>query len=248
MSEPIVLVHGSANGAYSWTSLLRVLKPAPGAVHAPDLIGYGASPPAGPTYGIADEVAHLRGYLAERGVDRFHLVTHSLGTMFGLHLRRALPDRITRLTLIDPVLEVALLRGAGEHAAYDEMAAAFERVLGALPDAAAAGRLFVDHWNGSGAWDALNGRTQAAIARLMPKVALEMTQAAHGVTTLAAVAAAPPVPTTILVGERTLLAPPAFTRVLAPALGARVVEVAGAGHVIPQSHPEAVARVLAEAA
>jgi pimeloyl-ACP methyl ester carboxylesterase len=49
-----------------------------------------------------------------------------------------------------------------------------------------------------------------------------------------------PPPTISLVGEKTLLAPRAVARQLAPALAAATVVVSGAAHMIPITHPEAV--------
>jgi predicted alpha/beta hydrolase family esterase len=57
---------------------------------------------------------------------RARRVAHSLGSLMGLHLRRELGARVTRMTLIEPVL-VSVLRERGEDAAYAEMA---RRALG----------------------------------------------------------------------------------------------------------------------
>jgi pimeloyl-ACP methyl ester carboxylesterase len=56
---------------------------------------------------------------------------------------------------------------------------------------------------------------------------------------LAWLAKSPP-PITILVGEKTLLAPRAVARQLGPALAAATVVVSGAAHMIPITHPEAL--------
>jgi len=51
-----------------------------------------------------------------------HLVAHSLGAMFGCYLLGALGPRVTRLTLVDPVI-VSVLRETGENEGYAEMEA-----------------------------------------------------------------------------------------------------------------------------
>jgi pimeloyl-ACP methyl ester carboxylesterase len=60
------------------------------------------------------------GLLDRPGSGTIHLVTHSLGSLIGLHLRRALGSRVTRMTLIEPII-VSVLRERGEDAAYAEM-------------------------------------------------------------------------------------------------------------------------------
>jgi pimeloyl-ACP methyl ester carboxylesterase len=90
-----------------------------GSFVAPDLIGYGRSPPPSSPYGIAEEVSHLMGLLDRPQNGRIHLVTHSLGSLIG-HLRRALGSRVTRMTLIEPVM-VSVLRERHGDAAHAEM-------------------------------------------------------------------------------------------------------------------------------
>src|SRR5262249_18768921 len=74
---------------------------------------------------------------------------------------------------------------------------------------------------------------------LVPTLRLEMTATRSDRMTLAWLAESPP-PTTILVGERTLLAPRAAARLLGTALGATTIVVPGAAHMIPNTPPEAV--------
>jgi len=120
-----------------------------------------------------------------------------------------------------------------------------EAFMGREGDPAAAARGFVEHWSGPGAFDAIGGRARSAITALVPKVGMEM-RAMRGDTTPTAVLAPPGAPATILLGERTRLAPRGVALHLAASLGAPVVVVPGAGHMIPVTHPEAVvAAVLA---
>jgi len=110
-------------------------------------------------------------------------------------------------------------------------------------DPAAAAHFFVDHWGGADAWDAIGRRGRALVTSLVPKLRLEMTATRSDTATLAWLAESPP-PTTILVGEKTLLAPRAVARLLAPALGAATVVVPGAAHMIPLKHPQAVVEAV----
>jgi pimeloyl-ACP methyl ester carboxylesterase len=90
---PIVLLHGSATGSYSWAAVRTGLEAHGAMVVVPDMLGYGRSPTPSEAWQPKDEVAHLRGWLDMQGVGVFHLVTHSLGAFFGLHLRLAVGSR-----------------------------------------------------------------------------------------------------------------------------------------------------------
>jgi pimeloyl-ACP methyl ester carboxylesterase len=90
----------SQDASSSWTLISASLSGWGASVVAPDLIGYGRSPPPSSSYGIAEEVSHLIGLLDRPQNGTIHLVTHSFGSLIGLHLRRALGSRVTRMTLI----------------------------------------------------------------------------------------------------------------------------------------------------
>jgi pimeloyl-ACP methyl ester carboxylesterase len=74
---------------------------------------------------------------------------------------------------------------------------------------------------------------------VVPKLRLEMVATRSDTTKLAWFAESP-CPTIILVGEKTLLAPRAVARQLQFALGAALVIVPGAAHMIPITHPHAI--------
>ncbi|MCI0572096.1 MAG: alpha/beta hydrolase [Myxococcaceae bacterium] len=238
MSDAIVLLHGSANGSYSWGPVREGLASRGVTVFAPDMLGYGASPAPSDGYGIAEEIAHLVRLIDQQGIRTLHLVAHSLGVMYALHLRRALGARVTRMTLIDPVV-VSVLREKGEADGLGEMEAQYQRFMGLLPDHALAARGFVEHWSGSGTWDGIGERARAVITSLAPRLRLEMMVTRGDTTALAPLVESAP-PTTILIGEATLVAPRATARQLARALGAGTVVVPGAAHMIPLTHPAAV--------
>jgi pimeloyl-ACP methyl ester carboxylesterase len=154
MSDLIVLLHGSATGSSSWTPISAPLAALGASVIAPDLIGYGRSPPPSSSYGIAEEVSHLLGLLDRPQNGTIHPVTHSLGSLIGLHLRRALGSRVTRMTLVEPVI-VSVLRERGEDAAYAEMEEQYQRFMSLSDDHEAAAAFFVNNWSGAGAWESM---------------------------------------------------------------------------------------------
>jgi pimeloyl-ACP methyl ester carboxylesterase len=60
MSDLIVLLHGSGTGSSSWMPIAASLAGSGASVVAPDLLGYGRSPPPGSSYGIAESNSEMR--------------------------------------------------------------------------------------------------------------------------------------------------------------------------------------------
>ncbi|MEX3959081.1 alpha/beta fold hydrolase [Trinickia sp. EG282A] len=239
---PIVLLHGSATGSHSWAAVRTSLEAHGARVLAPDMLGYGRSPTPSEAWQLKDEVAHLRGWLDMQGAGAFHLVTHSVGAFFGLHLRLAVVSRVARLTLVDPVV-VSVLRVPGEEDALREVQTLCDRFMRVFPDHNAAACLLVEHWSGTGAWSALGEKGRALVAGLAPRLQLEMTASAADRTTLVELTSTA-VPTSVLVGERTSTAPRSVSRLLAGAFDARTIVVPGAAHMIPLTHPAAVVEAI----
>lgn len=96
---PIILIHGFASDASSWAALGAQLK------HRPliqiDLPGHGKSPKLR-VDSFADLVKKVRRAFDGLGVERAHLVGHSLGGAAGLALADTRPERLASLTLIAP--------------------------------------------------------------------------------------------------------------------------------------------------
>lgn len=96
---PIILIHGFASDASSWAALGTHLK------HRPliqiDLPSHGKSPKLR-VDSFADLVKSVRRAFDGLGVERAHLVGHSLGGAAGLALADTRPERLASLTLIAP--------------------------------------------------------------------------------------------------------------------------------------------------
>jgi pimeloyl-ACP methyl ester carboxylesterase len=117
--------------------------------------------------------SHLMGLLDCPQNGTIHLVTHSLGSLIGRHLRRALGSRVTRMTLIEPVI-VSVLRERHGDAAHAEMEEQYQRFMSLSDDHEAAAAFFVNHWSGAGAWESMGERGRDHAASLVPKLRLEM--------------------------------------------------------------------------
>lgn len=96
--QPLVLVHGYLGGSSQWAAELQALSPHLEVI-APDLPGFGKS-----RHLVSPE--HISGYaqavlacLDGLGVQRFHLLGHSMGGMVVQEMVRLAPERVERLVL-----------------------------------------------------------------------------------------------------------------------------------------------------
>jgi pimeloyl-ACP methyl ester carboxylesterase len=98
----ILLVHGkNFFGAY-WTGVIEALRHEGFRVIVPDLIGWGKSTKPS-TLTAASLVTHLRTLVDQLKVDSFVFVGHSTGGLVGMHMARALPERVHTLVLENPM-------------------------------------------------------------------------------------------------------------------------------------------------
>jgi haloalkane dehalogenase len=79
----VLLVHGYPESSWMWIGLLRALAAAGWRAIAPDLAGYGDSPPDPPAT-WARHVASLERFREALGLDRVALVVHDWGGLIGL--------------------------------------------------------------------------------------------------------------------------------------------------------------------
>jgi pimeloyl-ACP methyl ester carboxylesterase len=93
--NPVVLLHGFPELAYSWRKQIPALAAAGHRVLAPDMRGYGRSPAPGDVdaYDIVElcgDVAHL---LDQRGIERAGIVGHDWGATVAWHFALMHPER-----------------------------------------------------------------------------------------------------------------------------------------------------------
>ena len=105
-------------------------------VAAPDLPGYGGSPPVPPDDYAVPALAELMTRLAdELGWDRFVLVGHSWGGAIACHVAAAHPERIRALVLVDSGhLDYADTPGADLSASVEDLVAEGDERRLRLPD------------------------------------------------------------------------------------------------------------------
>ncbi|CAI8970887.1 MULTISPECIES: alpha/beta hydrolase [Pseudomonas] len=101
---PVIALHGWLDNANSFARLAPRLKGL--RILALDLAGHGHSEhrPAGAGYALADYAHDVLRVAEQMEWERFALLGHSLGAIISVVLAGALPERVTRLALIDGVI------------------------------------------------------------------------------------------------------------------------------------------------
>jgi pimeloyl-ACP methyl ester carboxylesterase len=243
--EPVLLLHCSASSSAQWRGLIDRLSPR-FRVLAPDFYGYGGSAPwpGGGPLRLEHEAAIVRALLDVLDTPA-RLVGHSYGGAVALHYARMHPERLASLVLIEPVA-FHLLRGH-DRAALAEI----EALAGSVGASLAAGdylgglERFVDYWSGPGAWAALPAERRARLAPGLAKVALDF-HATLGEPASPGDFAGVSVPTLLIQGSNSPRPARRICELLAGALPAAERQiVAGAGHMAPLTHAQAVNRLVA---
>lgn len=96
--EPLVLVHGYLGGSSQWAAELQALSPHLDVI-APDLPGFGKSSHLASPDQISGHAQAVLDCLDGLGVQRFHLLGHSMGGMVVQEMVRMAPQRVQRLVL-----------------------------------------------------------------------------------------------------------------------------------------------------
>ena len=99
--DPVVLVHGYGGDKNSWLFLQQPLAE-DRIVHALDLPGHGASSKDVGDGSLSTLTETALGFLDALGIERAHLVGHSLGGAVVAAVARAAPGRVASLTLLAP--------------------------------------------------------------------------------------------------------------------------------------------------
>lgn len=100
--EAILLIHGFGGDLLGWMFNQPVLA-RDHAVYALDLPGHGGSSKSVGSGDLSFLASTVAGFMDVVGLDRAHLVGHSMGGAVALAVAEAAPDRVLSLTLIGPV-------------------------------------------------------------------------------------------------------------------------------------------------
>jgi pyruvate dehydrogenase E2 component (dihydrolipoamide acetyltransferase) len=101
VGAPVLLVHGFGSDLTSWLFTQEALAEGR-AVHAFDLPGHGGTSKAIAAGGVADLAATTIAVMDALGLEKAHLVGHSLGGAISSYLALSEPKRVASLSLIAP--------------------------------------------------------------------------------------------------------------------------------------------------
>ncbi|NYT83329.1 alpha/beta fold hydrolase [Alcaligenaceae bacterium] len=119
---PLVLVHGIGARKESWSSVIQILKEDFQCI-AYDLRGHGESPLPSTAFELDDLVEDLEALRAKLGLERMHVMGHSLGGMIGPAYARKYSERILSLGL----LSTAAFRTAEDRQKVSSIVQAMEK-------------------------------------------------------------------------------------------------------------------------
>jgi pyruvate dehydrogenase E2 component (dihydrolipoamide acetyltransferase) len=142
---PVLFLHGYGGDLGNWLFNLDALA-AVAPVIALDLPGHGQSDARLPGSSLADLAAFVAAFLAKIGVDRVHLVGHSMGGAIAAQLALDDPARVASLALISPAglgreINADYTRGFARAASRRELKPLVEQLFA---DPALASRQLVD--------------------------------------------------------------------------------------------------------
>ncbi|WP_217145116.1 alpha/beta fold hydrolase [Streptomyces sp. AC627_RSS907] len=101
--QTVTLLHGKNFDGGAWAPTARALAKAGYRVVIPDQIGFGRSSKPAVDYGFAMLADNTAALLDHLGVDRTHLVAHSMGGMLATRFALRHPRRTLRVALANPV-------------------------------------------------------------------------------------------------------------------------------------------------
>ncbi|WP_167767096.1 alpha/beta fold hydrolase [Jannaschia formosa] len=232
--RPLLALHCALASGAAWNGLFAALPGVDGI--APDLPGHGRAPEA---EGAMMDAALARA-LEAAPAGPVDIVGHSYGAVVALRLLAEHPGRVRSLTLVEPVLFAA----HPEARDWDAQAMAPFREALAAGDRAAAARYFHGLW-GAGSWDGLPEGARRYIRdriHLIAESAGALVGDCHRI-----LPGLPPEAAPLLVTRRS---PPRPVARIADGLAERMPRLrraeTGDGHMIPMTHPEALAGLLRE--
>ena len=231
---PLLLLHGIGSGSASWQAQLDALSPRFRAI-AWDAPGYGGSDPlpgeAPPSGAYGDAVADLVNGL---GLDRVHLLGHSLGGLIAASFAARHADRLLSVILTDAA---AGYLNSPDEIRVGRLEARIEAMSTLGPEEVARRR--AREVLSPGAPDAVYEKVFAVQSRLRPEGYAQAARMLHG-SDIFADAAAIRAPALVMYGSEDSVTPESISRAIAAAIpGARYVTLPGLGHASYVEEPAA---------
>lgn len=245
---PVLLLHGFPTSSYLWRDVQRDLGPRH-PTYAVDLLGLGCSErPRDARYDHASQARLVLSLLSSLGLSRVAVVAHDVGGAVAVHLAALAPERVAALVLVDTPLHpevwpVPLVRlqslpllGEANGAVARLVPALGRRMLATALGRGLKATSFTPKTLSHYAEPLLTSdgsRGMLAVARAADPAAVE--------EAFRQVCAEPPPSLVLWAAEDAWFSPAYGRRVAGELRGASYVEVADAGHFLPEDRPERVA-------
>lgn len=241
--ERLVLVHGSWGDATNWAPVVRPLAERFEVVTW-DRRGHSRSRDGTGRGSLREDAADLAALIEHLGPTPAHVVGNSYGASVTLTLVASRPDLVASATAHEPPL-FALLEGTDDHQVTDALSATNKALASVVElleagDDSGAARCFVDTVAfGPGAWEHLPAPTRDVFVANAATY-LDECRDPNGLSIDASGLAATTVPLLVSHGtESPVLFPAVVRELLTLVPDARLVVLAGAGHIPHVTHPEA---------
>ncbi|MCC5983124.1 MAG: alpha/beta fold hydrolase [Rhodobacteraceae bacterium] len=239
-ARPALLLHCSLGHSGGWAALMDALT-TPLDAHAFDQPGHGRAPGWDGAGDYHDAVT-AQAVTVLQGRPPAVVIGHSFGGTVALRLALEHAHAVAALVLIEPVL-FAAARSDPRHGAHLAAETGFASAM-RDGDHARAARAFLDRWGDGTPWDALPAPVQDRLAAQMPLIAAStpaLQDDSAGMLAPGRIEALT-LPVLLLHGAASPPVTAAITEALAARLPqARQAVVAGAGHMLPLTHPAEVA-------
>lgn len=240
--KPLALIHAGLGKAGNWRPFLNALG---GSLspHMIELPGHGLAEAWDRSRDFSDQAVEIA--LSEMPSDPVPLVGHSLGAAIALRIAVERPYRVSSLVLIEPVY-FAAVKGRWAHDKIQRDLGAFEKKMKAGEFATAA-REFYELWDNSQPWSKLSMEQRSYMIDR-----IEMVPAANPLTFDDRPGLLRPgriedleMPVTFVDGGASH---PVIAEIIST-IGDRIpdaewVTIPDAGHMVPITHPEMVARAV----
>ncbi len=231
--EPLVLVHGFTGSRLDWVDVIDDLRVGSDVVRY-DNRGHGESTKTGDeaSYTIDALTSDLLAVVDELGIDRFHLLGHSLGGIVSMRFAIAHADRLRSLVLMDTAgaaiidenaavmfeAGIEMVRANGLTSLYDLAAPSF----GEGPRA-----------------DELRARVRTKFTQMDPAAFVALGHALLSYDSMLDELSTLDLPTTVIVGENDIGIRMGCETLAETTQGARLVVIDGAGHSPQEDDPPA---------
>lgn len=240
----VLAIHCTLAHSGAWRGVIKALDDV-ARVTAFDLLSHGRSPDWDGQGDYQDRTVEIAETLLSRPMD---VVGHSFGATVALRLAAACPDRVRSLTLIEPVYFCFAQQTAPDVVAAHQAEAAPLWAMLERGEVETAARTFNAMWSDVGpGWDQLPDVARASMVRGIPIVPASQRALFDDPMGLSAPGGLDAVrmPVLLLRGSRTQPVIAAVNAALETRLpDVRSVVVEGAGHMLPITHPRAVAEPL----